>query len=128
LKVDLDLKRRVEVHEIEERKNQHINDLIKLVTTSSIGLTFFLRNTRMRVLWHPRRTITVSNAPWDRRNHKRAFDDMKGYYNMITEENLQLIKQYQKQLEELRERVVTSEKKLQDFVKGEMSSVLFVLI
>merc|ERR1719380_156039 len=28
LKVDLELRRKVEVHEIEERKNQHINDLL----------------------------------------------------------------------------------------------------
>ena len=29
LESDLELRRRVEVHEVEERKNQHINDLIK---------------------------------------------------------------------------------------------------
>merc|ERR1719213_368182 len=28
LKVDLELRRKVEIHEIEERKNQHINDLL----------------------------------------------------------------------------------------------------
>merc|ERR1719472_610266 len=28
LKIDLELRRKVEVHEIEERKNQHINDLL----------------------------------------------------------------------------------------------------
>lgn len=29
LEVDLELRRRVQVHEVEERKNQHINDLVK---------------------------------------------------------------------------------------------------
>lgn len=29
LESDLELRRRVEVHEVEERKNQHINDLIR---------------------------------------------------------------------------------------------------
>merc|ERR1719310_2009835 len=28
LKIDLELRRKVEIHEIEERKNQHINDLL----------------------------------------------------------------------------------------------------
>merc|ERR1712154_468398 len=28
LKVDLELRRKVEIHEIEERKNQHINELL----------------------------------------------------------------------------------------------------
>lgn len=43
---DLELQTRVEIHEVEERKNQHINDLIK--------------------------------------NHKKAFGQMKLYYNDIT--------------------------------------------
>ena len=46
LETDLELRRRVEVHEVEERKNQHINDLVK--------------------------------------NHKKAFAQMKAYYNDIT--------------------------------------------
>ena len=44
----------MEIHEIEERKNRHINDLMK--------------------------------------NHEKAFAEMKGYYNNITQDNLALIK------------------------------------
>merc|ERR1719305_1930033 len=47
LKIDLELKAKVEVHEIEERKNQHINELLF--------------------------------------NHQEAFDEIKTYYNDITQ-------------------------------------------
>jgi hypothetical protein len=54
------LKRKVEIHEIEERKNQHINDLL--------------------------------------RNHVQAFTELKDYYNDITEDNLNLIKDLMKDI------------------------------
>jgi len=79
LESDLELRRRVEVHEVEERKNQHINDLIK--------------------------------------NHKKAFSQMKAYYNDITAGNLQLIKRLQKQVEELKDRSVSNKKMLLEFVQ-----------
>lgn len=79
LEADLELRRRVEVHEVEERKNQHINDLIK--------------------------------------NHKKAFGQMKAYYNDITGGNLQLIKSLQKQVEELKERAISNKKMLLEYVQ-----------
>jgi len=79
LELDLELRRRVEVHEVEERKNQHINDLVK--------------------------------------NHKKAFGQMKSYYNDITSGNLQLIKSLQKQIEELKARSVSNKKMLLDYVQ-----------
>ncbi len=45
----------MEIHEIEERKNRHINDLMI--------------------------------------NHERNFNEMRNYYNSITQDNLDLIKQ-----------------------------------
>ena len=66
LEEDLELRRKVDIHEIEERKNLHINDLM--------------------------------------RNHERAFGQMKSYYNDITNDNLQLIK-------DLKSEVVDKKKK-----------------
>lgn len=77
LETDLELRRRVEVHEVEERKNQHINDLIK--------------------------------------NHKKAFGQMKTYYNDITAGNLHLIKSLQKQVEELKARSINNNKMLAEY-------------
>lgn len=54
---ELSLRMKVEIHEIEERKNQHINDLMV--------------------------------------NHENAFREMKQYYNDITKENLDIIRQLQ---------------------------------
>ena len=79
LESDLELRRRVETHEVEERKNQHINDLIK--------------------------------------NHKKAFSQMKAYYNDITAGNLQLIRSLQKQVEELKERAINNKRRLLEFVQ-----------
>ena len=53
LKHELDLKIKTELNEIEERKNYHINELIK--------------------------------------NHEKAYDELKAFYNYITVENLNLI-------------------------------------
>lgn len=71
---DLDLQRCVEIHEVEERKNQHINDLIK--------------------------------------NHKKAFGQMKSYYNDITSNNLKLIKDFQRRIAELKENTKNNKKLL----------------
>lgn len=76
LETDLELRRRVEVHEVEERKNQHINDLVK--------------------------------------NHKKAFGQMKAYYNDITSGNLKVIHDLQKQVEALKEGSITNKHKLHE--------------
>lgn len=72
----LELQRGVEIHEMEERKNMHINDLI--------------------------------------RNHKKAFGQIKRYYNVITQDNLQLIKSLKKELEDLRKKAAKTEKMVAD--------------
>jgi len=72
----LELQRGVEIHEMEERKNMHINDLI--------------------------------------RNHKKAFGQIKRYYNTITMDNLQLIKALKKELADLKKKAAKTEKMVAD--------------
>jgi len=74
LKIDLELKAKVEVHEIEERKNQHINELLF--------------------------------------NHQEAFDEIKTYYNDITHDNLQLIRELKDEITGMREREKTNQKRM----------------
>ena len=55
---------KVEIHEIEERKNQHINELML--------------------------------------SHELSFREMKEYFNDVTRENLDIIKQLHERLEEIK--------------------------
>merc|ERR1719336_1591523 len=75
LKVDLELRRKVEIHEIEERKNQHINELLF--------------------------------------NHQEAFDEIKAYYNGITHDNLQLIKNLKDEIQDMKDREKKNQKRMQ---------------
>jgi len=74
LKIDLELKAKVEVHEIEERKNQHINELLF--------------------------------------NHQEAFDEIKTYYNDITHDNLQLIRELKDEINEMKDREKKNQKRM----------------
>lgn len=67
LEKELSLRMKVEIHEIEERKNQHINDLMI--------------------------------------NHEHAFREMKQYYNDITKENLDIIKQLQEKYQDVKTQI-----------------------
>jgi chromosome segregation ATPase len=80
LEAELDLRMKVEIHEIEERKNEHINELMH--------------------------------------NHEEAFTEMKQYFNDITRENLELIKQHKEKLSELRNSTVTAENMLKSLIKA----------
>ena len=55
---------KVEIHEVDERKSQHINDLML--------------------------------------NHESAFQEMKTYYNEVTSENLDIIKQLNDKLRDVK--------------------------
>ncbi|NXG79089.1 DRC4 protein, partial [Baryphthengus martii] len=66
LQDELDLRRKTEIHEVEERKNGQINELM--------------------------------------RNHEKAFDDIKNYYNDITLKNLALINLLKEQMEEMKKK------------------------
>merc|ERR1719265_1285348 len=74
LKIDLELRRKVEIHEIEERKNQHINELLF--------------------------------------NHQEAFDEIKTYYNDITHDNLQLIRELKDEINEMKDREKKNQKRM----------------
>ena len=76
LEDDLELRRKVDIHEIEERKNLHINDLM--------------------------------------RNHERAFGQMKSYYNDITNDNLQLIKDLKSEVVEKKKKAIGIQKVMYD--------------
>mmetsp|Transcript_15795 Transcript_15795/g.39097 ORF Transcript_15795/g.39097 Transcript_15795/m.39097 type:complete len:471 (+) Transcript_15795:270-1682(+) len=80
LKRDLELKRKCEMHEIEERKNQHINDLLF--------------------------------------NHQEAFDQIKGYYNDITHDNLQLIKSLKDEIAEMKDYERTNLQRMKSLTLG----------
>jgi chromosome segregation ATPase len=51
------------------------------------------------------------------RNHKKAFDQMKSYYNDITSGNLQLIRSLQKQVEELKSRAANNKRMLLEYIQ-----------
>jgi chromosome segregation ATPase len=51
------------------------------------------------------------------KNHKKAFGQMKSYYNDITGGNLQLIRSLQKQVEELKSRAANNKKMLLDYIQ-----------
>ncbi|CAD7933201.1 unnamed protein product [Amoebophrya sp. A25] len=80
LKRDLELKRKCEIHEIEERKNQHINDLLS--------------------------------------NHQEAFDQIKGYYNDITHDNLQLIKSLKEEIYDMKTQEKTNLARMKSLTLG----------
>lgn len=67
LQRELSLRMKVEIHEIEERKNLHVNDLMI--------------------------------------NHENAFREMKQYYNDITKENLDIIKQLQEKFQDVKTQI-----------------------
>eukprot|EP01038_Epipyxis_sp_PR26KG_P016054 gene16054-21802_t len=52
------------------------------------------------------------------KNHEHAFNQMKTYYNDITDSNLKLIKNLQKQLEDLKERSVNNKKILLEYIQA----------
>merc|ERR1719221_212466 len=79
LKIDLELSQKVEIHEIEERKNLHINELLL--------------------------------------NHQEAFDEIKAYYNDITHDNLQLIKNLKDEFQDMKDRQKKALKQMQVYTQ-----------
>lgn len=79
--MQLELRMKVEIHEIEERKNQHINELMA--------------------------------------NHENAFTEMKGYYNDITRENIELIKVHKEKLREIKQSIQSNDYIVNDLRKKE---------
>ncbi|XP_008933737.1 PREDICTED: growth arrest-specific protein 8, partial [Merops nubicus] len=76
LRDELDLRRKTEIHKVEEMKNSQISELM--------------------------------------RNHEKAFQEIKNYYNDITQKNLALISLLKEQIEELKKRISHLEKEKAD--------------
>ena len=76
---DLELRRRIEAHELEERKNAHINGLIK--------------------------------------NHEKAFNEMRDYYNGLTKDNVGLIMALKEELEDLKKKQELHEKTIAEYTQ-----------
>lgn len=72
LRDDLEIRRKQEVHEVEERKNTHINELMK--------------------------------------HHEKAFAEIKGYYQDVTHNNLDLIKTLKEEVAEMKKKESANEK------------------
>ncbi|KAH8074134.1 positive regulation of protein localization to cilium [Aureococcus anophagefferens] len=97
LAADLELRRKVHVHEIEERKNLHINDL--------------MRN-------HEKALGRAGNIQNDFNVH--AFGQMKSYYNDITNDNLKLIKSLKDEVAEMKKKAVANQKLMHDISQENM--------
>jgi len=83
LKADLELRQAMEQHEIEERKNRHINDLMI--------------------------------------HHEKNFQEMRSYYNAITQDNLDLIKELNNEIEDLKIAHLQNEKAMEQIEKKNAS-------
>lgn len=76
IRTELGLRHTMEITELDERKNKHINELMK--------------------------------------NHDKAFNDMKNYYNEITLNNISLISSLKEQIEEMKRREDRTDKTLKE--------------
>ena len=76
LEAELNLRMKVEIHEIEERKNEHINMLMT--------------------------------------SHEMSFREMKEYFNDVTRENLDIIKQLHERLSDIKDQIKESETVMAD--------------
>jgi len=120
----------VNASKIAEIRQQADKQLIKLRQQFDDGLTELTSRceARLRQLdvdLELRRRVEVHEVE-ERKNqhindlvkkHKKAFTQMKDYYNDITGGNLQLIKTLQKQILELKERAITNKRMLLDYVQ-----------
>lgn len=112
---------------VAEVKQQHEKQLIKLRQQYEDGLTELTQRceSRMKQLeadLELRRKVEIHEVEERKnqhvndlvKNHKKAFNQMKVYYNEITSGSLKLIKSLQQQVEELKERAAKNKKVLYD--------------
>ena len=118
----------VNASKVAEIRQQHDKQLAKLRQQFDDGLTELCTRceTRLRQLeldLELRRRVEVHEVEERKnqhindliKNHKKAFGQMKAYYNDITGGNLQLIKNLQKQVEELKARAANNKKMLLEY-------------
>jgi myosin heavy subunit len=126
-KLELEL---VNASKIAELRQQADRQLFKLKQQFEDGLTELTsrceaRLRQLEVNLELRRRVEVHEVEERKnqhindlmKNHKKAFGQMKTYYNDITGGNLQVIKDLQKKIVELKERAVDNKKKLLDYAQ-----------
>ena len=120
----------VNASKIAEIRHQTDKQLIKLRQQFDDGLTELTtrcegRLRQLEVDLELRRRVEVHEVEERKnqhindlvKNHKKAFGQMKAYYNDTTGGNLQLIKSLQKQIVELKERAINNKRMLLDYVQ-----------
>ena len=126
-KLELEL---VNASKIAELRQQADRQLFKLKQQFEDGLTELTsrceaRLRQLEVNLELRRRVEVHEVEERKnqhindlmKNHKKAFGQMKTYYNDITGGNLQVIKDLQKKIVELKEMAVENKRKLLDYVQ-----------
>lgn len=119
----------VNASKVSEIRQQHEKQIIKLRQQFEDGLVELVSRceTRLNTLENDlelRRRVEVHEVEERKnqhindlvKNHKKAFGQMKAYYNDITSGNLRLIKLLQKQVDELKERSITNKKTLFEYI------------
>lgn len=120
----------VNASKVSEVRQQHDKQLIKLRQQFEDGLSELTSRCESRLKYletdlELRRRVEVHEVEERKnqhindliKNHKKAFSQMKAYYNEITAGNLQLIRSLQKQVEELKERSINNKRRLLEFVQ-----------
>lgn len=118
----------VNANKVAEVKQQHDKQLIKLRQQFEDGLSELTNRCEQRMKQleadlELRRKVEIHEVEERKnqhindlvRNHKKAFSQMKVYYNEITSSNLKLIKSLQQQVEELKERSTHNKKLLYEY-------------
>mmetsp|Transcript_2869 Transcript_2869/g.3032 ORF Transcript_2869/g.3032 Transcript_2869/m.3032 type:complete len:480 (-) Transcript_2869:150-1589(-) len=118
----------VNASKVAEIRQQHEKQLIKLRQQfddglSELGTRCENRLRQLELDLELRRRVEVHEVEERKnqhindliKNHKKAFGQMKEYYNGITGENLQLIRDLQKQVEELKSRAANNKRLLQEY-------------
>jgi uncharacterized coiled-coil DUF342 family protein len=119
----------VNTTKVAEVRQQHEKQLVKLRQQFDDGLAELVtrcegRLTQLETDLELRRRVEVHEVEERKnqhindlvKNHKKAFSQMKAYYNDITGGNLKLIRSLQKQVEELKERAQSNKKLLLEYV------------
>merc|ERR1719382_502883 len=111
LKVDLELRRKVEIHEIEERKNQHINELLFNHQEAFDEIKAYYND-----ITHD--NLQLIKSLKDEIQEKKQMEKInQKKMNDLTHENKELSEELSKKLEEQRE----LEEKLKSFSKDKMA-------
>merc|ERR1711933_640572 len=111
LKIDLELRRKVEIHEIEERKNQHINELLHNHQNAFDEIKIYYNEITFDNL------TLIGSLKEEMQDMKEREKKNQKRMSVLTQENKDLSEPLAKKLEEQRE----LEEKLKSFSKDKMA-------